>query len=209
MVINIDLIRRRFGRSIGLREEVNGFPHGGCDRNCTDRRQGQALAQYYPPHQAYPRQPLPPAVNADELPSLNAPAVQDHPLPPVGVGPAYQPLSGAPYEQGIAAPPADAVPLPPVGSPGYQPRDCGPAAANPYGLRGAIPPGPPGSARQDAIREEAIRSQLRNSPGQVGSPLTGTGPMQSGDQANRAALPPELRPEGGPRKELAPRFARS
>ena len=26
---------------------------------------GQALAQYYPPHQAYPRQPLPPAVNAD------------------------------------------------------------------------------------------------------------------------------------------------
>ena len=44
---------------------------------------GQALAQYYPPHQAYPRQPLPPAVNADELPSLNAPAVQDHPLPPV------------------------------------------------------------------------------------------------------------------------------
>ena len=164
MVINIDLIRRRFGRSIGLREEVNGFPHGGCDRNCTDRRQGQALAQYYPPHQAYPRQPLPPAVNADELPSLNAPAVQDHPLPPVGVGPAYQPLSGAPYEQGIAAPPADAVPLPPVGSPGYQPQDCGPAAANPYGLRGAIPPGPPGSARQDAIREEAIRSQLRNSP---------------------------------------------
>jgi hypothetical protein len=71
---------------------------------------GQALAQYYPSHQAYPRQPLPPAVNADELPSLNAPAVQDHPLPPVGVGPAYQPLSGAPYEQGIAAPPADAVP---------------------------------------------------------------------------------------------------
>jgi hypothetical protein len=205
MVINIDLIRRRFGRSIGLREEVNGFPHGGCDRNCTDRRQGQALAQYYPPHQAYPRQPLPPAVNADELPSLNAPAVQDHPLPPVGVGPAYQPLSGAPYEQGIAAPPADAVPLPPVGSPGYQPQDCGPAAANPYGLRGAIPPGPPGSARQDAIREEAIRSQLRNSPGQVGSPPTGTGPMQSGDQGNRAAL----RPESGPRKELAPQFARS
>ena len=37
---------------------------------------GQALAQYYPPHQAYPRQPLPPAVNADELPSLNAPAVR-------------------------------------------------------------------------------------------------------------------------------------
>jgi hypothetical protein len=71
---------------------------------------------------------------------------------------------GAPYEQGIAAPPADALPLPPVGSPGYQPRDCGPAAANPYGLRRAIPPGPPGSARQDAIREEAIRSQLRNSP---------------------------------------------
>ena len=170
---------------------------------------GQALAQYYPSHQAYPRQPLPPAVNADELPSLNAPAVQDHPLPPVGVGPAYQPLSGAPYEQGIAAPPADAVPLPPVGSPGYQPRDCGPAAANPYGLRGAIPPGPPGSARQDAIREEAIRSQLRNSPGQVGSPPTGTRPMQSGDQGNMAALPPEVRPESGPRNWHPSSVARS
>jgi hypothetical protein len=90
---------------------------------------GQALAQYYPPHQAYPRQPLSPAVNADELPSLNAPAVQDQPLPPVGVGPAYQPLSGAPYEQGIAAPKADAVALAPVRR---QPQDYGPAAANPY-----------------------------------------------------------------------------
>jgi hypothetical protein len=33
--------------------------------------------------------------------------------------------------------------------------------------------------------------------------------MQSGDQGNRAALPPEVRPESGPRKELAPQFARS
>jgi hypothetical protein len=34
---------------------------------------GQALAQYYPPPQPDPRQPLPPTVIADELPPLNAP----------------------------------------------------------------------------------------------------------------------------------------
>jgi lipoprotein-anchoring transpeptidase ErfK/SrfK len=37
---------------------------------------GQALAQYYPPPQAYPRPPVPPTVNTDELPPLNAPVVQ-------------------------------------------------------------------------------------------------------------------------------------
>ena len=59
---------------------------------------GQALAQYYPPPQAYPpqaypppqgytpRQPLPPMADAEEdAPPLNAPVMQA-PLPPVGGG---------------------------------------------------------------------------------------------------------------------------
>jgi lipoprotein-anchoring transpeptidase ErfK/SrfK len=175
---------------------------------------GQALAQYYPPPQAYPRQPVPHSVTADELPALNAPVVQGDPLPPVGVGPAYQPMPGARYQPGTGGYPADAGPLPP-GSPGYQsvqPQDYGPATANPYGLRGGIPPGPPGSAKQDAIREDAMRSRLRNSPGQVGSGQAGppvSGSMQGGEPGNMAALPPEVRPETEPAKELAPQFRRT
>jgi lipoprotein-anchoring transpeptidase ErfK/SrfK len=210
---------------------------------------GQALAQYYPPPQAYPRPPVPHSVTADELPALNAPVVQGDPLPPVGVGPAYQPMPGARYQPGTGGYPADTGPLPPAGSPGYQsvqPQDYGPATANPYGLRGVIPPGPPGSAKQDAIREEAMRSRLRNSPGQIGlgpagppvsGPMQGgepgeeamrsrlrnspgqiglgpagppvSGPMQGGEPGNMAALPPEVRPETEPNKELAPRFRRT
>jgi hypothetical protein len=41
-----------------LREKVNGFPPVGA--TALIGVGGQALAQYYPPHQAYPRQPLPP-----------------------------------------------------------------------------------------------------------------------------------------------------
>ena len=158
----------------------------------------QAVAQYYPPTQAYPRQPLPPAVSTEELPPLNAPVVRgDSLLPPVGVGPVYQPTP-------------DAAPLPPSGSPGYQqPQDSPPV---PGAYDGAIPPGPPGSFKQDAIREEAMRSRLRNSPGQVGSPSVGadvTGSIPRGDPGNMAALPPEVRPETKPAKELAPQFRRT
>jgi lipoprotein-anchoring transpeptidase ErfK/SrfK len=178
---------------------------------------GQTLAQYHPPPQVYPRQALPPSVNADELPPLNAPVGQEDPRPPVGVGPPYQPSPGARYEQGTAAQPADPALLPPAGGPGYesvQPQDYGrPAAADPYyGLHGTIPPSLPGSAKQDAIREEAMRSRLRNSPGQIGSGPPGPpagGSMQRGDPGNVAALPPEVRPETEPTKELAPQFRRT
>src|SRR6516165_3979825 len=158
----------------------------------------QAVAQYYPPTQAYPRQPLPPAVSTEELPPLNAPVVRGDALPPpVGVGPAYQPAP-------------DAAPLPPTGSPGYQqPQDGAPV---PGAYDGAIPPGPPGSFKQDAIREEAMRSRLRNSPGQVSSPPIGAavpGSIPRGDPSNMAALPPEVRPEIAPAKELAPQFRRT
>jgi lipoprotein-anchoring transpeptidase ErfK/SrfK len=167
----------------------------------------QGLAQYYPPPQAYPpqsprqayspRQPLPPIVDAqDQLPPLNAPVVQGDPLPPVGVGPAYQP--------------------PPAGSQGYQtvqPEDYGPTGARPYyGVPGAIPPGPPASAKQDAIREEAMRSRARMSPGQIGSAPADpsvTGSKQGGEPRDMAAFPPEVRPETEPKEEVEPQFRRT
>ena len=73
---------------------------------------GFAVAQYYPPPQAYPRQPLPPAVNAEELPPLKAPVAQGDPLPPVGLGPASQAPPSARYQMGTAGYPTDAAPLP-------------------------------------------------------------------------------------------------
>src|SRR6516162_6981559 len=111
----------------------------------------QAVAQYYPSPQAYPRQPLPPAVSTEELPPLNAPVVRGDALsPPVGVGPAYQPAPGGRYQQGSA----DAAPLPPTG-PGYQQPQDGPAVPDAY--RGAVPPGPPGSFKQcNSGRGDAI-----------------------------------------------------
>src|SRR6516165_10685447 len=171
----------------------------------------QAVAQYYPPPQAYPRQPLPPAVGTEELPPLNVPVLRGDALPPpVGVGPAYQPTPSGRYQQGAAGYPADARPLPPTGSPGYQQPQDGPPVPDAY--RGAIPPGPPGSFKQDAIREEAMRSRLRNSPGQVGSPPIGADVPRSiprADPGNMAALPPEVRPETEPAKELAAQFRRT
>ena len=152
---------------------------------------GQALAQYYPPAQAYP--PQAPAVAAHDLSSPNAP-MQEAPLPPVGVGPAYQ--------------------QPPVaGGQGYQPvqpQDYVNAGAPPYyGTPGAIP----GSAQQDAIREEGMRSRLRSSPGQIGAgsvdPRAPESSQGGGPPPNMAAFPPEVRPETEPKKELPPQFRRS
>ena len=57
-----------------------------------------------------------------------------------------------------------------------------------------------------------MRSRLRNSPGQVGSPSVGadvTGSIPRGDPGNMAALPPEVRPETKPAKELPPQFRRT
>src|SRR6202030_1832547 len=116
---------------------------------------------------------------------------------------------GAPYEQGIAAPPADAVPA----TARWQPRL--PTTRLWAGCSEPLRPAWRHSARPARFGQTGCNTggghnvAAEKQPGQVGSPPTGTGPMQSGDQANRAALPPEVRPEGGPRKELAPRFARS
>ena len=178
---------------------------------------GQALAQYYPPAQAYPpqvysppqghptRQPLPSVADgADDAPPINAPVVQGPSLPPIGVGPQWNgPPAGTRYRRGTPVYPADTAPPPAGGQPyrSVQPPDgyeLPVGGTRPYyAVPGAIPPGPAGSAKQDAILQEAMRSPLSISPGQ-----TGPGPDDSdmggsmqGDPRSMAGSPPDVRPE--------------
>jgi lipoprotein-anchoring transpeptidase ErfK/SrfK len=80
-----------------------------------------------------------------------------------------------------------------------------------YGVPGAIPTGPAGSAEQDAILREAMQSRLSIRPGQVDpgrdDPRV-TGSI-GGDPRTMAAFPPDVRPETGPKKELPPQFRRT
>jgi lipoprotein-anchoring transpeptidase ErfK/SrfK len=186
----------------------------------------QALAQYYPPAQTYPpqgyppaqtdsRQPFPPRVDTHDLPPLNVPA-QESPAR-VDLGPANQRPADAGYGQGTGAYPANAASAPAAagrGSQPVQPQYYGNAEARPYyNTPGAMAPGPPDSAQQDAIREEAMRSRLRTSPRQIGSGSVdprALGSSQGGDPPpNIAAFPPEVRPETGPKRELPPQFRRT
>ena len=183
---------------------------------------GQALAQYHPPPRTYPpqaypppqgyppRQALPPVADADtddDMPPLNAPVLQGPPLPPLGAGPQWNgPPAGTRYGRGTPAYPADAA-KPPSGV--HEPAVVGTRPY--YGVPGAIPPGPAGSAEQDAIRQEAMRPPLPISPGQVGPApddprVTGS---TGGSDPRMAAFPPDVRPETGPKKELAPQFRRT
>jgi lipoprotein-anchoring transpeptidase ErfK/SrfK len=170
---------------------------------------GQALAQYYPPPRTYspqayppaqgypPRQALPPVADADTddgTPPLNAPVLQGPPLPPLGVGPQWNgPPAGTRYGRGTPAYPADAA-KPPSGV--HEPAVVGTRPY--YDAPGAIPPGPAGSAEQDAIRQEAMRPPLPLSPGQVGpapdDPRV-TGSTGGSDPRTMATLPPGERPE--------------
>jgi lipoprotein-anchoring transpeptidase ErfK/SrfK len=167
---------------------------------------GPASAQYYPPAGAYP--PQAPTADAHGTPSRNAP-VQEGPLPPVGVGPAYN----GQYGRGTGAYPAEVMSPPLAGDQGYQPaqpQSYGNAGARPYyGTSDAIP----GSAHQDAIREEAMRSRLGNSPAQIGvgslDPRASESSQGGGPPPNMAAFPPEVRPETEPKKELLPQFRRA
>src|SRR5262249_55740375 len=174
---------------------------------------GQALAQYYPPPEAYPSRAYPPPQGYaagqslpsegdadDDAPPLNAPVLQGPPLPPVDVGPQpNEPPVSTRYGP-LPAYPADAAR--PSGGHGYrsaaQRYEPG-AGTNPhYGVPGAIPPGPAGSAKQDAIRREAMRSALPISPGQIGprpnEPAV-SGSTQ-GDPRNMVAFPADERETG-------------
>jgi lipoprotein-anchoring transpeptidase ErfK/SrfK len=147
---------------------------------------GQAWAQYYPPPQTSP---------------LQVPHPQGYlprkPLPPMAD--ANEPQLNAPVLQGPPLPPPQ----------GYEPATAGTGPY--YSVPSSIPPGPAGSAEQDAILQDATRSRLPISrqvgPGTVDPRVTGS--TQGGDPRNMAAFPPEVRPETGPKKELEPQFRRA
>ena len=176
---------------------------------------GKASAQYYPPAQAYPppeafppqgyypRQgyrPLPPVVDDDDDDDMVY-DLQGRPLPPRAVAkPQPNKAPGGPYPDGRQRSYRD---LPPRDAEDYEPY---------YGVPGGIPPGAAGSAEQDAILQEAMRSRVPISPRQVDPepddpPVTGS--TGGGDPRNMAAFPPDVRPETGPKKELAPQFRRT
>src|SRR6516165_10611572 len=159
---------------------------------------GEALAQYYPPPQAYPSQGYRPSVaDADDNQLYD---LQGRPLPPAAVGPqATEPVAPAPrYGNTSPVYPDEAGLPPPSGAYREPPQQGSPSA--PYGYER------PAAAAQPY----ATRPPLPISPGQIGagqadSNATGTVP----DSHTMAALPPEVRPETGPKKQLPPQFRRT
>jgi lipoprotein-anchoring transpeptidase ErfK/SrfK len=178
---------------------------------------GEALAQYYPPPQAYPPQAYPPpqgyrpsVANADDNQLYD---LQGRPLPPAAVGPqATEPAAPGPRYGGPVYPDEAALPPPPGAY-----REPPPPA--PYGYErpaaGARPyygsPNPNyASPPAGADQPDATRPPLPISPGQIGAGqadpnATGTAP----DSHTMAALPPEVRPETGPKKQLPLQFRRT
>jgi lipoprotein-anchoring transpeptidase ErfK/SrfK len=167
---------------------------------------GKAPAQYYPPVQAYPPSQAYPPQGYYPRQGYRPPVVDDDDDDDM----VYD-LEGRPLPSGTVAKPQANKPaggrydyrdLPQQGGGGYDPY---------YGVPGGIPPGPAGSAEQDAIRGEAMRSRLPISrqigPGPDDPPVTGS--TQSSDPRNMAAFPPEVRPETGAKKELPPQFRRT
>src|SRR5262249_37548959 len=172
---------------------------------------GQALGQYYPPAQVYPsqgyptRQSLPSVADGDDdAPPINAPVVRGSPLPPIGVEPQWNgPPAGTRYGRATPAYPADTAPTAAGGQPyrsvqpsaGHEPAVGGTSPY--YGAPGATPPGPAGSAKQDAILQEAMRSPQSLSPGQAGPGPddSDVGGSMQGDRRNMAGSRPDVRPE--------------
>jgi len=168
---------------------------------------GKALAQYYPPVQAYPppqayppqgyypRQGYRPPVVDDDDDDDMVYDLEGDPLSPRAVAkPPSNKAPGGPYPDGRQRGYRD---LPPRDDEDYEPY---------YGVPGGIPPGQAGSAKQDAIRQEAMRPH-KIGPGPEDPPATGS--TGGDDQRNMAAFPPDVRPETGPKKELAPQFRRT
>ena len=176
---------------------------------------GDACAQYYPAPQAYPSQAYPPAqgypryraspvMDTDDDPFYDPPIVQRKPLPPPAAG----------GQQEITLPPPGAEVLPPP--PRYFFRD---AQGNFHPIEpDALPPRPQGTppalpstaAAQPGLAAPADANAVRP-PMTIGPTLQsdpGATTTLRGD-AHFAALPPDVRPETGPAKELPPQFRRA
>jgi len=166
---------------------------------------GEALAQYYPPPQAYPPPPQaypsqgyrPSVADADDNQLYD---LQGRPLPPAAVGPqATEPVAPAPrYGNTSPVYPDEAGLPPPSGAYREPPQQGSPSA--PYGYER-----PAAAAQPDATRPPLPISPGQIGAGQADSNATGMVP----DSHTMAALPPEVRPETGPKKQLPPQFRRT
>jgi lipoprotein-anchoring transpeptidase ErfK/SrfK len=183
--------------------------------------------------------PLPPASigpqGAEPLPPPGAQygrrggAVEEAELPPPGgvyrePPPGYVPLDpgtrvARPY---YGAPPDSGAPLQipqgqvPQGQipPGQMPQDQVPQGYEPAAA-GSRPYYPGGLRQPDSSEQDAMRPPMPIGPGQGGAPGQALAPGQvdpgaTGSVQQRfAALPPDVRPETGPTKELSPQFRRT
>ncbi|MFL6799195.1 MAG: L,D-transpeptidase family protein [Xanthobacteraceae bacterium] len=142
------------------------------------------------PPSAYPatvppgyRQPIPPG-GYREMPA----AGYREPIP----APGYREPPGQQYGYGTQPPAAG-----PYGPQGYEPAAAGTRPY--YGQPGTpVPPGP--------VEQESMRPPLPIGPGQTDPGATG---VVRDPRTQMAALPPEVRPEFGPRKELPVQFRRT
>jgi lipoprotein-anchoring transpeptidase ErfK/SrfK len=169
----------------------------------------QATAQYYPPPQAY-----------DDAPFYDPPMVQQSPLPPIAGSQAAGPQTGTAVRpaRGMPVYPDDEVELLPPppgyfyreGPRGYElsvdPRVARPNYVAPAGAPPALPPAAgalpasPAPSEQDAVRPPMVIGPPQVDPGPSGSTRS---------DVHMAALPPDVRPETGPAKELPPQFRRT
>jgi lipoprotein-anchoring transpeptidase ErfK/SrfK len=169
---------------------------------------GEALAQYYPPAQPYPPpQAYPPpqgyppyrpsVADADDNQLYD---LQGRPLPPAAVGPqATEPARPGPRYGGPVYPDEAALP-PPPGAYREPPQQ---------GYR-EPPPAPYGYERPAAgAQPDATRPPLPISPGQIGAGQGEPNATATAPDSHMAALPPEVRPETGPKKQLPPQFRRT
>ncbi len=190
--------------------------------------------QAYPAPRSYPgyRVPAPADMedDDDDTPS-RAPVIQGRPLPPAAIGTQpYEPLPPPGARLGRRAPTqVEEVEVPPAGSinrdaalppglvpqPVYPPRQTYPQAMPPAGAQDTYDPaaadtrpyhqGHPGLVPGE--QQDVLRPPMPISPGQ-GEPGP-TGVVRGDPRTHMAALPPEVRPETGPRKELPLQFRRT
>src|SRR5262249_50927629 len=176
---------------------------------------GDAGAQYYPAPQAYPSQTYPPAqgypryraspvMDTDDDPFYDPPIVQRKPLPP--------PAAGGQQEITLPPPGTEVLPPPPRYFFGDAQGNFHPIEpeALPPRPQGAPPALPSTTAAQPGLAAPADASAVRP-PMTIGPTLQsdpGATTTLRGD-AHFAALPPDVRPETGPAKELPPQFRRA
>ncbi len=189
---------------------------------------GEAAAQYYPAQRVYPPyRPLPPIADADDDEAFyDPPMIQGRQLPPPVARGAQAP--NLPYGHRIAA--DDTEPYVPAPPPGYIYREPprGYERIEPgANIRRAAPPAvaepvepPPAAAVPPAAaappvpgdQQDALRPPMPIGPaGQPPAPPQDvTGSVRGADpRAIMSALPPDYRPETGPKKELPAQFRRN